>query len=128
MQTDNVGVPQEPALGDDVVRDLYVCVIHKFQCDLYVPMSSDPVMSRMTRMLGRLEPMCQGEQVHELIANVEEHTEREEIYKKQRHRLTWCLSNLLLLLLDSILTEKQKEMWNPTLTVSPSSFPVCSCC
>ena len=38
----------------------------------------------MTSMLGRLEPMCHEEQVLERNATVEEHTEREEIYKKHR--------------------------------------------
>jgi hypothetical protein len=34
----------------------------------------------MTRMLGRLDPICQGEQVMELVASLEEHTERQAIY------------------------------------------------
>jgi hypothetical protein len=38
----------------------------------------------MQSMLGLLEPMCMGEVVDERIATIEEHTEREAIYKQHR--------------------------------------------
>jgi hypothetical protein len=38
-------------------------------------------------MLGRLEPVCQGEMVLERDASLEEYTEREAIYTKDLDRL-----------------------------------------
>ena len=34
-------------------------------------------------MLGRLEPMCQGEQVLDRTTSLEDHTEREAIFETQ---------------------------------------------
>jgi hypothetical protein len=81
---DGARVPQDlevigllEALEDEVARDLYVCAILKFLRDLYL---ATPCDVGMTKMLGRLEPICQGEQVMELVASLEEHTERQAIY------------------------------------------------
>lgn len=41
----------------------------------------------MTVMLGRLEPVCQGEMVLERDASLKEYTERETIYTKDLDRL-----------------------------------------
>ena len=41
----------------------------------------------MTVMLGRLEPVCQGEMVLERDASLKEYTEREAIYTKDLDRL-----------------------------------------
>jgi hypothetical protein len=58
---DGVWVPQDleergllEALEDEVVCDLYVCVILKFLRYLYLATSSD---IDITRMIGHLEPM-----------------------------------------------------------------------
>ena len=73
---DGVWVPQPPeeiglleALEDKVVRDVYVCGILKFLCDLYHATPSD---LGMTAMLGRLEPVSLGERVEERVASTEE--------------------------------------------------------
>ena len=79
-------LPQEPeeiglveALQNDTVHDMYVGALGKFHSDLYLTTPSD---AGMISMLVSLEPMCMGEEVLERNATVEEHTEREEIYKK----------------------------------------------
>jgi hypothetical protein len=82
---DGVWVPQDleeigllETLEDEVVCVLDVCDVLKFLRDLYPDTDSD---IGMTRMLGRLEPMCQGEQVLDRTTSLEDQTEREAIYK-----------------------------------------------
>lgn len=82
---DGVWVPQDleeigllETIEDEVVCALDVCDVLKFLRDLYPDTHSD---IGMTRMLGRLEPMCQGQQVLERTTSLEDHTEREAIYK-----------------------------------------------
>ena len=78
-------MPQPPqevgllaALEDKLTRDLYVCGILKFMCDLYHATPSD---LGMTAMLGRLEPVSLGERVEERVASIEEQNERDAIYQ-----------------------------------------------
>jgi len=74
--------PQEvgllAALEDKLTRDLYVCGMLKFMCDLYHATPSD---LGMTAMLGRLEPVSLGERVEERVASIEEQNERDAIYQ-----------------------------------------------
>jgi hypothetical protein len=65
------------ALGDEVVRNLWVCAHLKFLCDLF---HATPSECLMVRMLGHLEPVCLGETVEERMASLEEKLEREAIY------------------------------------------------
>ena len=78
-------LPQEPEeiglvddLQNDTVRDMYVCALGKFHCDLYLATSSDV---GMWSMLGSLETMCMGEEIDEHIVTIEEHMVRLAIYK-----------------------------------------------
>ena len=68
-------------LGDDTVRDLYLCSVLKFLSDLLLDTPSDDVM---TSMLGIREPMCEKEKVYEIGATEDEMTERLEIYEHNR--------------------------------------------
>ena len=68
-------------LGDDDIRELYWCVVLKFQRDLLLTTPSDTVM---TAMIGILEPMCQLEEVLEIGATHEEELERQETDRHHR--------------------------------------------
>ena len=89
-------LPQETAeiglvetLTDEDVCDMYVCALGEFHRDLYLDTPSDV---GMTSMLGSLEPMCMGEEVLERNVTIEEHTEREEIYKMYLQEQTALVS------------------------------------
>ena len=50
------------AMHDDTTCDLYWCPVLKFLCRLFLTTPSEAVMEEQ---LGILEPMCDGELVHE---------------------------------------------------------------
>ncbi len=70
------------ALVDDILRDLYWCVVLKFMRDLYL---TTPSAAGMLAMLGSLEPMSNHkEHLLEDCATLEKELDRQEIYRNHR--------------------------------------------
>ncbi len=69
----DIGVMQ--ALLDDSTRDLYWCAVLKFLCRLFLTIPSEATMEEL---LGILEPMCDGELVHEFGASESEEMDRQQ--------------------------------------------------
>ena len=76
-----VGQPAEEigllvALPDDNVRDLHLCAVLKFLCDLLLATPSDQVMTEIL-----FEQMCNLEEVLKIGSTFEEEKKRQEFYE-----------------------------------------------